>query len=205
MPRKKAAHQINRIRKNNTDYPIALRKYLKNRDPAIITAIGNIDILKQKTLALFCSVKCPGNLILKTYDLARQLRDDGVTVISGFHSPMEKECLEILLRGKQPIIICPARSLEKMRIPKDWRKSLDEGRLLILSPFGLKHRQMNSKLGDKRNEFVAALSDEVLVVYANSGGKLEHLCDKITSWHKTLVTFNVKENNQLISIGAKII
>jgi len=33
-------------------------------------------------------------------------------VISGFHTPAEKECLRILLRGAQPIIICPARSIE---------------------------------------------------------------------------------------------
>lgn len=44
------------------------------------------------------------------------LRDAGVTVIGEFHSPMEKECLNILLRGSQPIIVCPARSLENMRI-----------------------------------------------------------------------------------------
>jgi len=31
---------------------------------------------------------------------ARRMRDEGVTVISGFHSPIEKECLRILLRGK---------------------------------------------------------------------------------------------------------
>jgi len=49
-------------------------------------------------------------------------RDDGVTVISGFHTPVEKECLRILLRGSQPVIICPARSIEGMRIPPTWKQ-----------------------------------------------------------------------------------
>lgn len=53
-------------------------------------------------LALVCSVKCPGDLILKTYDLAQQLREAEVTIIGGFHSLMERECLTILLRGNQP-------------------------------------------------------------------------------------------------------
>jgi len=67
--------------------------------------------LRAKKQALFCSRKYPGNLILKAYDLARSLRDAGTTVISGFHTPVEKECLRILLRGAQPLIICPARSI----------------------------------------------------------------------------------------------
>lgn len=48
-------------------------------------------------LVLSCSIKCPGNVILKTYDLAGALCDAGVPVIGGFHAPMEKECLDILL------------------------------------------------------------------------------------------------------------
>ena len=88
-------------------------------------------IVYQK-LALFCSVKCPGNLILQTYDLACALRDAGVTVIGGFHSPMEKECLSLLLRGMQPVIICPARSIERLRLPTSWKALLAEDRLLLL-------------------------------------------------------------------------
>jgi hypothetical protein len=77
--------------------------------------LGDLNILDQKSLALFCSVKCPGNLILHTYDITQRLRQSGVTVIGGFHSPMEQECLRILLRGTQPVVVCPARSLSGMR------------------------------------------------------------------------------------------
>ena len=61
------------------------------------------------------------------------------TLIGGFHSPMEKECLDLLLRGSRPIIICPARSIDRMRIPKPWKAPLADGRLLVMSPF-LDHR-----------------------------------------------------------------
>ncbi|HEY5910764.1 MAG TPA: hypothetical protein VJA21_09200 [Verrucomicrobiae bacterium] len=82
-----------------------------------VTVLGDPALLRRQKLALFCSVKCPGDLILRAYDYAKKLRDDGVTVIGGFHSPVEKECLRILLRGTQPVIICPARSLANMRVP----------------------------------------------------------------------------------------
>ena len=64
---------------------------------------GDKAILNRPMLGLFCSVRCPGNLIVKTYDLAKRLRSSGVTVISGYHSPMEQECLRILLRSKRTV------------------------------------------------------------------------------------------------------
>jgi hypothetical protein len=36
------------------------------------------------------------------------MRDEGRTLIGGFHSPMEWECLGILLRGRQPVILSEA-------------------------------------------------------------------------------------------------
>jgi hypothetical protein len=40
----------------------------------------------------------PRGYILKTYDLMKKLRETDITVISGFHSAMERECLNILLK-----------------------------------------------------------------------------------------------------------
>jgi len=94
----------------------------------VIAVRGDHAALRGRKLALFSSVKCPGDIILKTFDLAQHLRDQGVTVIGGFHSPMEQECLRILLRGKQPVVWCPARSIERMVI---WHglSRFDAGRL----------------------------------------------------------------------------
>ncbi len=167
------------------------------------TTIGDQALLCQSLLALFCSIKCPGNIILKTFDLMKELRERGVTVIGGFHSPMEKECLSILLRGNQPIIICPARSIETMRIPKEWRKPLTDERLLVLSPFPAKEKRKSSKHAEDRNRLVAALAGRVLVPYAAPGGKTEQLCRTIISWGKPLYTFNTKHNEDLLALGAR--
>src|SRR5436309_2699822 len=95
-----------------------------NRLPAIAAA-GNLDLLQGRMLGLFCSRESPGDIILRTYDLVRALRDAGIPIIGGFHSPMEKECLSLLIRGTEPFLICPARSLEGMRLPSAWKKPLD--------------------------------------------------------------------------------
>lgn len=191
-----------RIGQADDKYPQTLNRFLENRAPKYIFALGNLDLLRQETIALFCSVKCPGNLILKTYDLARQLRDAGTAVISGFHSPMEKECLSLLLRGEQPIIWCLAKRLTPTRIPKEYADALSKDRLLMLSPFGERTKRADEQTARIRNEFVAALADRVFVAHAASGGKTEKFCRKVIGWGKPLLTFKDLSNIALLNLGA---
>jgi predicted Rossmann fold nucleotide-binding protein DprA/Smf involved in DNA uptake len=146
-----------------------------------LSAFGNLNLFALPKTALFCSARCPGHAILAAYDQAARWRDAGRCIISGFHSPMEKECLRILLRGSQAIIICPARSLEKMRLTADWQKPLADGRLLILSCFSGNEHRITSTLAARRNEFVAALADEVWFAHIAPGGQMQRLAQKIAA------------------------
>lgn len=195
--------QIMEIASGDPLYPRELRNYLSDQAPHAICAIGNLQILKQKKLAFFCSVKCPGQLILKSYDLSQSLKQAGVTVVGGFHSPIERECLTILLRGTQPIIVCPARSIKGMRLREEYIKPLEEGRLLLLSPFKENQRRNTIETAMDRNRFVAALADSVFVVYASANSKMEKFCYEGLKLSKPLYTFESDANKSLINIGAK--
>ena len=168
-----------------------------------VLSLGDPGILKARKLAFFCSVKCPGEPIVQAYDFARALRDIGVTVIGGFQSPIEKDCLELLLRGTQPVIVCPARSLKDIRLPTAWKTGIGQGRLLLLSPFAESIRRPTVELSEKRNEFVANLADQVLFTYANPGGKTEALAKSVISSGKPVFTLDSKENLNLVALGAK--
>jgi predicted Rossmann fold nucleotide-binding protein DprA/Smf involved in DNA uptake len=188
---------------NNSGYLFALKKYLNDSVPQSITVLGNPNILGNRAIALFCSQKCPGELILKVYDLAQVLRHAGITVIGGFHSPMEKECLTLLLRGTQPVIVCPARSINKMRIRAEYKKPLEKGRLLFLSPFDKNQHRPTVKTSHYRNRFAAALCAVVFVAYAGPFSKTEELCREIISWQKPLYSFDSDYNKNLIEMGAQ--
>lgn len=194
------------IAQHDALYPPSLRTYLTDRAPATITVRGNLDILHNKKhaplVALFCSVQCPSTIILQTYELAHALRDAGVTVISGFHSPMEKECLNVLLSGTQPVIICPARSIERLRLPADWKVALTQNRLLLLSPFAENQRRATTGRAQIRNEFVAALADAVLVAHAAPGGKTDRFCRDVLAWGKPLLALENTDNADLLTLGA---
>ena len=182
-------------------YPVNLRRRLGKRDVSGVATIGNLEHLNAHSLGFFCSAQCPGNLILDTYDLARELRDASVTVIGGFHSPMEKECLDLLLRGTQPIIICPARSIDRMRIPKPWKAPLADGRLLVLSPFVDHRPRVTFELAEQRNRFVACLADEVFVAHAAAGSKTLAFCEELLSHKKPVLAIDRPENSELLGLG----
>lgn len=196
---------IIQIHQDNRHYPPALEKYPSKNARNTLTVIGNPDILQNKTLAVFSSVKCPGSVILKTYDLMRQFRDKDITIISGFHSPMEKECLNILLKGKQPIIICPPRNIEGLRIKAEYKKPIEDGRLLLLSPFTEKENRVSAERAMERNRFVAAIADRIFIPYAEAAGKTEQFCREVLAWNKPVFTFDSDANKNLNMLGVKSI
>ena len=170
-----------------------------------IKSMGNLSLLDEPLTALFCSNRCPGDLILKTYDLARAMRDAGVPIIGGFQTPMERECLRLLLRGEQPIVVCPARGIDSMRIPRDWRSALDAGRLLLLSPFPATVRRPTTELAAQRNDLVASLASRVFIAHAAPGSKTEAFARKLASSDKPLLTLGSPANTNLVEMGARML
>lgn len=162
-------------------YPARLRERLGDAAPAQLTTLGNLDLLALPKTGLFCSARCPGHVILSAYDQAARWRDAGRCIISGFHSPVEQECLRILLRGTPPIILCPARALPQ-RIPAEWETPLAEGRLLILSGFAAAEKRVTTELAIRRNALAAALADEVCFAHITPGGQSERLTHRLTEW-----------------------
>ena len=168
-------------------WPKCLTERLGKDAPRALHAIGPVALLAARRTALFCSAHTPGDAILRAHDAARRMRDEGVTVISGFHSPIEKEGLRILLRGKQPIIVCPARAIETMRIPTECRAAFDAGRVLFLSPFTKQPKRVTKDSALRRNEVVAALANEAYVAHIETGGKTDQIVGKLTEWKVTIL------------------
>lgn len=171
-----------RIARDAEDYPAMLRSRLGENAPAELVLLGDQGLLRPRKTALFCSARTPGDAILRTHDAARRMRDEGVTAISGFHSPIEKECLRILLRGKQPLIICPVRAIEAMRIPKEIRSAFDAGRVLFCSPFTGQPMRVTKESAQPRNEVVAALADDAYIAHVSPGGETARIALMLERW-----------------------
>ena len=165
--------------------------------PMTLWAAGPTSILDGEKTAFFCSSQCPGGVILKTFDAITAMRDEGRTLIGGFHSPMEWECLGILLRGRQPVIWVPARSIQGMHLKPELQPAFEAGRLLILSPFGPKHQRITAALAEQRNRVVGALADRVFVAHAAPGSRTMTVCTELQAHGKEIVTVSDPANSEL--------
>lgn len=171
-----------RITRGTADYPSVLCSRLGENAPVELTVLGDPGLLRLRRTALFCSARTPGDAILRTHDAAQRMRDEGVTVISGFHSPIEEECLRILLRGKQPVIVCPARAIETMRISKSIRAAFDAGRVLFLTPFAGRPARITTESAIRRNAVVAALADDAYIAHVVPGGGTARIAQILEGW-----------------------
>lgn len=183
-------------------FPRTLLAGFGSEAPSGLWGAGPIALLDQPKTGFFCSSQCPGFIILKTFDAITRMRDKGQVLIGGFHSVMEWECLGILLRGRQPVILVPARSIVGMHLKPEYVPAFNAGRLLILSPFPPKNKRITTALAEARNRFVGALADCVFVPHAAPGGKTEGLCHTLLANNKCVYTVSDPGNEHLASIGA---
>ena len=196
---------VQRIESGDSDYPTVLLDRLSDAAPRCLYAMGDASTLRSQLLGLLCSIQCPGSVVIKTFDAVRELRDAGVVVIGGFHSPMERECLDILLRGAQPVILCAAKGLPGLRMGKAARRALGEGRLLVVSPFDDNVRRTTAVQAVQRNNLVAAMAEATMVPHAAPDGKTWVTVRDAMNRLQTVFTFDDEANSALVSMGAMAI
>lgn len=166
--------------------------------PDSFATIGNRDLLIAPKTALLCSRSCPGEIILQIYDVARRLRDSDLTFIGGFHTPVERDFLHHLWPGNCKLIICLARSLEKMRLPTAWQSAIEAERLLLISPFTINsYRRQTARLAERRNNFVIALADQILLLHAAPNSHTAHLSHQAKQQGKQFISIDL-DSTQLL-------
>lgn len=169
-------------------------------------AIGDITLLDRKTIALFCSMSCPGDIIIGMSGFADWSRETDRVVIGGFHTHVEQGLLDMLLRRGVPVIVCPAREIGRMRrLPRAWKDAVGNGSMLIVSPFDERHTRITADLAEKRNRFIAGISDDIIIAHASAEGKLERFAKELIDEGRQVWTFESKWNRGLVEMGARVV
>jgi predicted Rossmann fold nucleotide-binding protein DprA/Smf involved in DNA uptake len=135
---------------------------------------GNIKILDLHKTAFLCSRKCPAEVVLKSYDWGKEQREQENCIICGNHSQIEKDVFEILLKGKQPLILVLARGM-KTRWNTEIEKAVNENRLLVISPFEKEIKRVTRKTAEKRNKKIIESSNKIILGYKTKNGQLDKL------------------------------
>ncbi len=170
--------------------------YDKKKD---IFFTGNLDIIKKyPVIGVLASGKAPGPVVWESYQFFYALRDADVTIAGGWHSPLEKGILDALIEGKANVAFFAAKGLKARGFQKKFKLLDRTSRGLMISPFPDNVTKINSTEGPRlRNEFLAAISDVLLIPYIKPGGKLFHMLKAESSFlNKTFVLKHV-ENDKL--------
>jgi predicted Rossmann fold nucleotide-binding protein DprA/Smf involved in DNA uptake len=197
----RASEAIDHIEKGSPQFPTALSRYLSSEAPDLVTTMGNLALLERNKIAIFCSAGCPPDVVAQTCAVLEKLVEPTTAIIGGFHSAAERECLNLLLRASQPLIVVPARSLVKLRIRREHSEPLESGRLLYLSFFRSHRHRSDVDMASRRNRFVGALADKILVPFAAPASKTEQLCRDLAAWGKPVLTLDDPANRNLIELG----
>ena len=145
---------------------------------AALHSLGNLDLLSLPKVAFLCSRSCPPVLEPLVRDWAAEQCANGVCVISGFHSRIEKKVLHFLLQGSQPIILALASGISS-QIEKELQDPIASGRLLAITRYAPSVTHPCEEKCYQRNRLMMELADEILIAYAAPGGNLERLCAEV--------------------------
>ena len=163
-------------------------------------------MLVHAPIAFFCSQTCPGDIILKAQDWANARGPESAPVIGGFHTPVERDVLRILLRAGAPSIIVLARAEQGWRAPKPLgpaiKAAVASGTAQIVSPFPANQRRTTAATAETRNRHILTLCNVVLIAHASSGGKTEALVADAIAGGLRVETFASPSNANLLALGA---
>ena len=120
---------------------------------------GNKSLLDAPLVAFFASRTAPPDALALSEKWAVEITETNRVVVSGFHSPIERAVLAILLAKHHPVIVALGRSLYR-RIPPHLQPAHAEGRLLFLT--FRDHLRTSFSTSQQRNWVVADLASELI-------------------------------------------
>lgn len=123
---------------------------------------GNTELLKMRKVGFLASRKISSISILPTLDWATEVsKREDIAIVSGFHSKMERNVLEILLKGQCGIIIILARGMYR-KLPIQYEEAMSQKRLFIISNEKDNVKRVSERTAHKRNEYVREIADEMM-------------------------------------------
>jgi predicted Rossmann fold nucleotide-binding protein DprA/Smf involved in DNA uptake len=160
---------------------------------------GNLDIIKDyPVIGVLASGKAPGPVVWESYQFFYALRDANVTIVGGWHSPLEKGILDALIEGKANVAFFAAKGLKARGFQQKFKLLERTSRGLMISPFPDSVTKINGTEGPRlRNELLAAISDVLLIPYIKPRGKLFYMLKAESSFLKKTFVLNHVENDKL--------
>ncbi|MDD4216187.1 MAG: DNA-processing protein DprA [Bacteroidales bacterium] len=193
------------------DYSPTLKKNLgRVHAPQVIYTKGNLQIMKEQSIAIVGSRNANDDSIRFTDNIAKKASVEYKVVVSGFAKGVDKQALDSALKHKgQSIIVLPQGIATFQSGFKNYYKQIINGDVLVLSTFYPK-APWSVQLAMARNPIIYGLASEIYVAESSEkGGTWSGVMDGLRKKRTIYVRQpNPKEknaNNILISNGGKAV
>ncbi|MFW6275394.1 MAG: DNA-processing protein DprA [bacterium] len=193
------------------DYSPTLKKNLgRTYAPPVIYTKGNLQIMKEKSVAIVGSRKANDISLEFTDNVAKNASKDYKVVVSGFARGVDKQALDSALKYKgQSIIVLPQGISTFQSGYKKYYKQIIEGDVLVLSSFYPK-APWSVQLAMARNPIIYGLATEIYVAESSEkGGTWSGVMDGLRKGRAIYVRKpnpgEKNANNILISKGGKAV
>lgn len=193
------------------DYSPTLKKNLgRSYAPPVIYTKGNLQIMKEKSVAIVGSRKANDISLEFTDNVAKNASKDYKVVVSGFAKGIDKQALDSALKYKgQSIIVLPQGIATFQSGFKKYYKQIIDGDVLVLSAFYPK-APWSVQLAMARNPIIYGLASEIYVAESSEkGGTWSGVMDGLRKGRMIYVRKpNPREKNAniiLISKGGKAV
>lgn len=162
------------ISRGDAEFPKRLKRHLKHAAPPLLYGAGKKELLDMGGLAIIGSRDATEDALVYTRDVAARCAQEGVGVVSGGARGVDAAAMQGSTEAGGYTIGVLAADLLKTSVKRQNRLGLQEGRLVLVSPF-YPEAGFNAGNAMGRNKFIYALSDRALVIDSalGSGGTWE--------------------------------
>lgn len=195
----------------SSDYSPTLKKNLgRTHAPPVIYTKGNIQIMKEKSIAIVGSRKANDVSLEFADSVAKNASKDYKVVVSGFAKGVDKQALDSAIKYKgQSIIVLPQGIATFRSGFKKYYRQIIEGDVLVLSTFHPK-APWSVQLAMARNPVIYGLASEIYVAESSEkGGTWSGVMDGLRKGRTIFVrkpdSKEKNANNVLILKGGKAV
>ncbi|WP_289630417.1 hypothetical protein [uncultured Phocaeicola sp.] len=144
--------------------------------------LGNMDLLNLRKVGFFASRKVNPTSVIPTINWANKVsRNPNAAIVSGFQSTLEREVLDIALKGICGIIYVLNRSLYR-QIPLNLHLAFESNRILFISLTSEKTTRPSAVNATNRNHYITNIADTLVFASVDEVSSLHQLTqiDKFT-------------------------
>ncbi len=162
------------ISRGDTEFPKRLRRHLKHATPPLLYGAGDKALLDLGGLAIIGSRNATESALEYTRSIAARCANEGLAVVSGGARGVDAAAMQGVTEAGGYCIGVLASDLFKSSVNRQNRIGLQEGRLVLVSPF-FPEAGFNAGNAMGRNRYIYTLADQALVIDSalRSGGTWE--------------------------------